>query len=138
MKNLRVTKSSIDELFNKSEAKFGSLRSKNIFDVKRGFNVNEKPYNKKKENSVIYVSANYDSGNLNYIDDNPNNKVIRISKEDFFIILTGKKSGEIFTGIDGVISSQVGKISFKNKYFNSRYVIANLLLLKGNSLITPK
>lgn len=82
-----------------------------------------KLYKQKEIGTLPYLSARFMRGSkeAEYAPITDKNSVI-VSEEDLIIICDGSKSGDVFSGFKGILSSTMGKVKFSYKKINPRYL----------------
>lgn len=102
----------------------------NKFDIKKLGEIcfivkGKKPVLYKKQTSLMlpYLGARFMRGSSDseFASIEDKSSVI-ISKKDLIIICDGSKSGDIFSGFEGILSSTMGKISFDENVVYSKYL----------------
>lgn len=80
-------------------------------------------YKDQKENVLPYLGARFMRGlkDAEYASVSDKNSVV-VAGKDLIIICDGSKSGDMFSGFKGILSSTMGKINFNEREINSNYL----------------
>jgi type I restriction enzyme S subunit len=68
----------------------------------------------------LYISDFRHKKNLKYVDDIYYNKIV--TENDLIVVNTGNSSGDVFRGIDGVLSNNLFKVSFDENKISTDYI----------------
>ena len=68
----------------------------------------------------LYISDFKNENNLKYVKNIYQNKIV--TTDDLIVVNTGNSAGDIFKGIDGVLSNNLFKVSFDKKIINREFI----------------
>ena len=115
----QLCKSKLNQIFNDELVKSGGIKLNDLVDLQKG----KKPeISQQIEGNLPYLTAKYIRGESDPEYGIPNSKgIVLVNPKDYVIIMDGSNSGEVFTGINGILASTMGKIILKQK-INLKYL----------------
>jgi type I restriction enzyme S subunit len=117
--NKQMCKSKLNQIFNDELYKSGGIKLNDFVDLQKG----KKPeISQQRKRNLPYLTAKYIRGESEPEYGIPDSKgIVLVNPKDYVIIMDGSNSGEVFTGINGILASTMGKIVLKQK-INIKYL----------------